>query len=658
MGIEKMKYVDIVGAREVEHIILEEIILSGQAQISVTSKGIQENNYRIHEYQTTKGSECISEAGGSLVCIDKKAILDMIEETKELSRKIGCNLYMDKESIRGYTKELALEDYSKLQAEIGPHLDSIVTKEKEVKKLELLYGYLEAIDENIDFEVLNNLTHIEYKIGTLTKENRRHVNRNKENISSLIMQIGENTADNEKIYIAIYPTLLSDETNKILKSLNFKNIIMEDIPYKDLNTYRQECFKKIGILRRQIKKLEEDLVDGKSEITYCINKIHTRLLMEMKIWEVMKSVSHNQNVFSISFWTRGRDVEMIKSKIGKVTDKYSINIRNVDEVTDGNTPPTKLKNSSLFSPFEMLVRLYGLPQYKEIDPTPFLAITFCLMFGIMFGDIGQGFIYFLAGILINKKMELAGGILRRLGVSSMIFGVIYGSVFGLEHLPIISDIALVKGGPLHGDNIMNILIMGVVFGVTVLSMAFFIGILNFIKRRDFGNLIFGKNGLCGYVFFMGLVFIMISLLQVIELPLNIPFLVMAISLILMILKEPLVALIRNRRPLIEGDKGSYFIENGFEGVETILSTLSNTISFIRVGAFALNHAGLFLAFLQMSNMVSSLPLKILILIIGNILILTLEGLVVFIQGLRLEYYELFSKYFKGGGVEFESIKLQ
>ncbi|MBU3804161.1 MAG: hypothetical protein H9872_05325, partial [Candidatus Cellulosilyticum pullistercoris] len=83
-----------------------------------------------------------------------------------------------------------------------------------------------------------------------------------------------------------------------------------------------------------------------------------------------------------------------------------------------------------------------------------------------------------------------------------------------------------------------------------------------------------------------------------------------------------------------------------------------SISFIRVGAFALNHAGLFMAFKVMAEMVPGEITKFIILVLGNILILTLEGLVVFIQGLRLQYYEMFSKYFDGDGVAYDPLKIE
>ena len=327
-----------------------------------------------------------------------------------------------------------------------------------------------------------------------------------------------------------------------------------------------------------------------------------------------------------------------------------------EEINKAVMPPTKLKNNIFSRPFEMIVRMYGLPSYYEIDPTPFLSITFFLMFGLMFGDIGQGLVYLLAGLLIMKKSRVAGQILERLGISSMIFGFIYGSLFGLEQteLPWLPSLI---GKPLDPKNIMPILIMGVVFGVVVLTVSYAIGILNRLKKKNIEEGIFGKNGLMGYIFFISLVLIGVCLVKFINLPVWVPALTLVVSLLIMVFKQPITHLVIGKKPLIHGSAGSYFTESIFEGIETILNALSNAISFIRIGAFALNHAGLFLAFLVMSEVTTNLALKILILVLGNVLILTLEGLVVLIQCLRLEYYEMFSKYFDGDGVEYNPIKI-
>mgnify|MGYP000999251812 FL=1 len=124
----------------------------------------------------------------------------------------------------------------------------------------------------------------------------------------------------------------------------------------------------------------------------------------------------------------------------------------------------------------------------------------------------------------------------------------------------------------------------------------------------------------------------------------------------MVVKQPLGNLIK-KKPLYNESVSDYYIESGFSIIETLLSMLSGTLSFIRVGAFALTHVGLFIAFQTIGRLIGSGIGDVVVLIIGNVVIICLEGLIVFIQGLRLEYYELFSRYYKGEGVEFSPIKI-
>ncbi len=246
--------------------------------------------------------------------------------------------------------------------------------------------------------------------------------------------------------------------------------------------------------------------------------------------------------------------------------------------------------------------------------------------------------------------------MTRLGGSSIVFGFIYGSLFGLEQaeLPWLPSLI---GRLLDPRNIMLILITGVVFGVVVLTVSFIFGIINSLRIGNIEGGLFGKNGAAGYIFFISLVMSGVAVTGVVGLPIAIPISTLLLSFIVILLKEPLANLVLNNRPLIHGAIGSYLTESIFEGLETVLGTLSNAISFIRVGAFALNHAGLFLAFLVISEMTANIVLKFIILIVGNILVLTLDGLIVFIQGLRLQYYEMFSKYFHGEGIAFNPVKI-
>jgi V/A-type H+-transporting ATPase subunit I len=169
--------------------------------------------------------------------------------------------------------------------------------------------------------------------------------------------------------------------------------------------------------------------------------------------------------------------------------------------------------------------------------------------------------------------------------------------------------------------------------------------------------LFGREGLAGFMFFLTLIFaVWVKATGSINVSIGLPIGIMGALLLVMVFKQPLAGLLTGHR-LYEESPGDYYIEAGFGVVETVLSVASNIISFIRVGAFALNHVGLYIAFATMAEMINSKVGGFLVLIIGNIMIIGLEGLIVFIQSLRLEYYELFSKYYSGYGVEYRPISL-
>lgn len=656
MAIEKMKLLSLVGARDEEHAILQELVLCQKLHINLENSESYGNNYIMHEYEAMlpTAEKTLVEDSGQI----RNECERVISAAQKISSELKLELKVILDNIKAYPREKALADLMRLQEQIGPSIEAISEKRKQVRTLEELSSSLNCITSHINFTTLNQLHYIKYEIGRLSRDNRIHIKKNYENISELIFEIGEIEDSKEDIYIVFYLSELEEETHRLLKSLNWHKLEIGQNLQGDVSVCKEENNRQIDILKKQISVLENNVFESKSEIISKVNRIYSRMKLELKILDLKEHLFRGNNVFVLTAWIRARDYGKLEEKIASVTDKYVMMTKKPNDLPGDVTPPTLLKNNWFCRPFEMIVGLYGLPGYNEIDPTPFLAITFCLMFGIMFGDIGQGFVYLLAGYLIADKIPAASGILKRLGASSMIFGLVYGSVFGLEDIPVIKDIAIVHGGPLNTTNIMPILIGGVVFGVVVLTVSFLFGIVNSLRKKDIESAFFGKNGVAGYIFFMGLVGTILCILGVIPLSVGVPVFAMLLMLVIMLFKEPLTHLIEGSRPLISGDKGSYYVESGFEGVETILSTLSNFISFIRVGAFALNHAGLFMAFKVMAEMVPGFFLKFIIIVLGNILILTLEGLVVFIQGLRLQYYEMFSKYFDGDGVAYNPLKIE
>ena len=657
MAIEKMVLLNLVGSLDDEHAILEELVLSENIHLNLEHNDVYDNHYMVHQYESMMPQDAFP-------IIENYAQMEaeyhgMLEAVEAIGKGMGITPKIDKVNVgRKYLLKEAKEDLLQLKSEIGEPITRINENKELINKLTVFRKKAACIKSQwCNFKDLYELNYFDFQIGMLSYDNKIQIKKNYENISAIVLKVGDIPDSREDIYLIVYPKQFKDETKRLLKSLNWIDLGIPDDLIDMPGNLVAATDDKIDKIHKEVAELEKIVLTNLEKKTFILNKIYTRVKLEQKILNIKEEIVHGNNLFVLNAWVAKKDRRRIEEKIGDITDKFVVIVKDASELDKKIIPPTQLKNNCIFKPFETIVKLYGLPSYYEIDPTPFLGITFMLMFGIMFGDIGQGLVYFLAGVMLYKKSEVAGGVLTRLGLSSIVFGFVYGSLFGLEHeqLPWLPHIV---GSPLSTVNIMPVLIAGVVFGIAVLSVSYIIGIINALRRGDIEAGVFGKNGIAGYIFFMGFVGTLVSLVQIIQVPIWVPLGIMVLMLGVMILREPLTNMVTGNRPYIHGEVSSYFIESAFEGVETILGALSNGISFIRVGAFALNHAGLFMAFLVMSEMTDSLLLKIIILLLGNILILTLEGLVVFIQGLRLQYYEMFSKYFSGDGHAYAPIKIE
>ena len=316
----------------------------------------------------------------------------------------------------------------------------------------------------------------------------------------------------------------------------------------------------------------------------------------------------------------------------------------------GRQLPTLLKNNFLVRTFQEIVALYSLPSYGETDPSPLVALSFCLFFGFMFGDVGHGFLlaagaWFLARKGILKKTFAS--VIRIAGISAMGFGFLYGSVFGSEEIfpPLWTS-------PMHGisDLIQTSLFVGVVF----LSMGIMINILALKRKGRIGKMLFDGEGIAGLLFYwIAAVAATVAFTSEGGAPKPLLFLLGALFLVILF-SSPLERLFFGPQ---EGDEGA--VVHTFTVFHDLLSFLSNTASFVRLAAFALNHAGLSAAVFMLSDMVHSFPggvlFRAIVLLLGNVVIVGLEGLIVFIQTLRLEYYEFFSKFYQGGGRPFTPV---
>jgi V/A-type H+-transporting ATPase subunit I len=325
--------------------------------------------------------------------------------------------------------------------------------------------------------------------------------------------------------------------------------------------------------------------------------------------------------------------------------------------------PILHRNPVFLRPFQMLVQMYGVPAYTELQPTAFFAISFLLMFGVMFGDAGQGLVLFSAGYCLWRWVPRFldyGVLLMECGAASTLFGVLYGSFFGIEGLLPVLWMEPIRDLP-------RFMTMAIGFGVLLVSGGLALNIINSWRAGDRASALVGPRGVSGaFMYWVSLALLARALMpQDIVLPGWVLLSMMAVPVVLLVLRRPIVKLFERGQPRAAAAHTPAWLgalEGSVELVDTLFSYFANTISFVRVAAFAAVHAGVFIAMFALADTLASLrfgqPLSIATLVIGNVIMILLEGLTVSVQVLRLEYYEFFGKFFKGGGELYRPLMLR
>ena len=271
----------------------------------------------------------------------------------------------------------------------------------------------------------------------------------------------------------------------------------------------------------------------------------------------------------------------------------------------------------------------------------------------MFGDVGQGVVLILVGLYMYKKRGMwLGGILSCVGVTATIFGFVYGSVFGNEHL-------LPGFKVLEGNGVVTILLVTAGVGVVLILLTGVLNIMAGFRQRDYRKALFSANGVTG-VLFLALLVGGAGL----TLGLGIPVLssmaywiVLAALLLSIWFGELIVHLLHLEHGHHEHKSvGMMILEGFFELFESFLSWLSNCLSFLRVGTYAVCHAIMMMIVYNLSAQ-SDGGYSIFGLVIGNVIVMFIEAALVCIQSLRLEFYELFSRFYTGRGIPFEPVSV-
>jgi len=430
------------------------------------------------------------------------------------------------------------------------------------------------------------------------------------------------------------------EIKAILNTAGFRPLTippeLQDSPAKvrqDLLLQRQEILSERNRRRREM----EDWAAGiKEELEHA----RKTLILAEPFVRIESAVRSSGYLSVITGWIPARELTRTRNAFAQsLPHPFLINSRDPSP-DERPLVPTIMRRSALLTPFSNLVKQYGVPRYGEVDPTLFFALTFVVMFGMMFGDIGHGGTIVAVAWVARRKLRSFTPFVMAAGSAAVVFGFAYGSVFGFEELQHPLWIA-----PLSDPMLMLGVALG--WGAAFLVAVTAVSIYNRLIDRNLGAALFESNGVASISLYIAMLCALYDLYTKGECG-RVSLTVATVSLL---------SLLAYRWHESSAPAAERFLMVLIATFETVTGYLSNTLSFLRVTAFSLNHVALAIAVLTLAETMSA-PGQWITVILGNLFIIVLEGAIVTIQALRLEYFEGFSRFFAGDGLEFQPLALK
>jgi V/A-type H+/Na+-transporting ATPase subunit I len=433
--------------------------------------------------------------------------------------------------------------------------------------------------------------------------------------------------------------------------------------------------------------LERERADLREELSGPWSALAASYAVASSVEEAKLSLESSAQAYRLEGWAPAREVgrlaEGIRSRTEGRAALRSFAPDELESVASGEEEvPVLLKRRGFISSFERMVLSFGTPRYGSVDPTPFVCVFFVLFFTIMFGDLGQGFLIFAGALAIQlglwpslRKWRAFAPIGIACGIGSMLMGFLSGSCFTFEDALVPLTRAL--SGAAFGkpvDRFLSLMPEGgsgkvIVFfgftlalGVVVNSTGLLINIVDRLRAGRRGEALFSKTGLAGALLFWWAIGMGARAVLGAP-PAWFDALGLGLPLLGLVFEDALADLVEGRRHVNEDGAFAAAVKGFVAVLESVSYFLSNTLSFLRVGAFALSHVVLSFIVFTMGGMVRQVPglgilWQLLVVLFGNAIILFLEGLIVAIQIVRLQYYEFLSKFLTETGSPFVPFKFQ
>jgi V/A-type H+-transporting ATPase subunit I len=583
---------------------------------------------------------------------------------------------LNKRTVVNIEKENAFLD--KMAGELESIRERQRVLQQEIHKLEDIKRQVELYGIGIsDITLPAKHSFIAMQIGKLPAMNAKQLEDALRDLPSLNVALGQEDDMSHNLLISMKRD--NEQINKILSKVGWSKV---ELP-GELRSVKKDVFNelttKLQKLTEEQKKAGMKVHDLMEKEQKHLGEIWTNIRINELLLKIQENFASSSRTVIFTGWLPSSKKERLTKKIKQACEDRCYlewnEARSLGVI--GDEVPVRFNNPKVLTPFQMLVSNFGIPKYGTIDPTPFVMPIYLTMFGLMFADLGQGLIlatlgalgaYFLRNNEQKRSSRNLSWLVVWCGCSSIFFGALFGSFFGIGLFPPLwfDYHGIIAGHSAHNsaiNSVVDILSITIYFGISVIALGLIFNWVNIIREKKWIELVFDKGGILGGWIYGGgiyIVFYLISHNYKEVPPGNIIFLLVGLPALLLFIKEPHHYF---KHQTEQSDKKFnvtailHFLMGWIvELLEIFSGYLSNTLSFMRVAGLGMAHVCLMISFFTIAEMTSGFK-SIVILVLGNILVISLEGLSAGIQALRLNYYEFFTKFFHGTGKLYTPISL-
>lgn len=643
MGVTKMKKVTIISERSHQERLLQAIQGLQNVEIRDLSKSM-ENNAWVTQYFSAAFSE-IKDTELAELAILQTSINEAIQfvqhhgKTKEKSLSLKRRYISLQEIEQAFDASQLRQELSEIKA-LKQTWDQENQKEEQLQQEEAWlsrWQYLDVTPKQFRSEYTQLLM---VSVSNQAAEPLQAAFKEME-----LVHYEEVYSDEQRVSFAlIFSVEVKELVAEQLKqaSAELENYSYEVLPKEALRRIKEE----LNTLYQKRQGLSKE-IGQKKQVIRELQWAEEVLLAMMEREKLKNQFVQSEFLIVLQGWVSDDEVNLLMSELSEQfgSDEIYLAFEDPTEFEEVHEVPTKLKNNFLVEPFEMLTEMYALPQYREVDPTPWMMPFYLVFFGMMVADLGYGLLMLMVTTVAMKLLVLPNGLLRFmkffqiLAIPSMLWGLIYNSFFGTS-LPIPTLLST-------QDDVIQILVLSVIFGLIQILIGLFVAAKEHLKRKEYLDAL--GNGFAWQGMLIGLGLFAVGRMLLDSPTLSTVGKILAIASALSIIGVPML---QSKSKLTGLAKGAYDLYG-------VTGYIGDLVSYTRLMALGISGGSIAAAF----NMLVGYMPPAARFTVGILLLLALQGLNIFltllsayVHGARLQYVEFFGKFYSGGGRKFSPLR--